>query len=227
MRGTITSCNLESLSDITALIICSSSASRTPCWLPCSTMRRISAAESSGVRVGSMPNGFEMSLVSATSTATSGLTIFAKRVIGPETVSAMRSGLARANPFGISSPSTIETTETIKVTKRSAIVSAWSAMSAMPRSGSATTVTMLTAATAEARAPRKVIATWITARKRPGSRMSTWARLARRSPASASSSRRVRRTETNAISAPTKNPLMRIKRRMIRMSVPSMAMPPG
>ena len=211
---------------MTALIICSSSASSTPCWLPCSTIRRISAAESSGVRVGSMPNGFEMILVSSTSTATRGLTILAKRVIGPETARAMRSGLARANPFGINSPSTMEKTETMKVTRRSAIVSAWSAMSAIPRSGSATTVTMLTAATAEASAPRKVIATWITARKRPGSRISFWARLARRSPASASSSRRVRRTETKAISAPTKKPLMRISSKMIRMSVPSIVTPP-
>ena len=173
-----------------------------------------------------MPNGFEMILVSSTSTATSGLTTLAKRVIGPETARAMRSGLARAKPFGINSPSTMETTETMKVTRRSAIVSAWSARKATPRSGSATTVTMLTAATAEASAPRKVIATWITARKRPGSRISRWARLARRSPDSASSSRRVRRTETKAISAPTKNPLMRISSRITRMSVPSIVTPP-
>ena len=177
-------------------------------------MRRISAAESSGVRVGSMPNGLEITLVRRTRSATSGLTIFAKREIGPEATSAIRSGFAKANPFGISSPRTMETTETRRVTTRSAITPARSPIHETPLSGVASSSTMLTAATAEARAPRKVIATWITAKKRPGSLRRRSARAARRSPSSASSSRRVRRTVTKAISAATKRPLRRIRSRI-------------
>ena len=159
MRGTMTSCSFESLSDITAEIICSSSASSTPSWLPCSTMSRISAAESFGVRVGSMPNGLEITFVSKTRSPTSGLSTLAKIEIGPDADSAIRSGFANAKPFGINSPRTIETIETSSVTKSNAIGAARSPIHETPLSGAATSSTMLIAATADASAPRKVIAT--------------------------------------------------------------------
>ena len=217
-RGTITSCTRRSPSSMTALIICSSSASRTPCSPPRSTMRRSSSALIAASWFMSTPIERVTQRVMPLMTATSGPRARASQSIGRARTSANRSGLASAIDFGISSAKTIVNSARMMVTATRAVPPA--AAGSMPSRSSRPwrPSTRLTAANAEAKKPIIVSPIWATARNRPGSSMSLRTRRALGRPSSTSWSMRLRRTDTRAISAATKKPSRKVRKTRNRIS---------
>ena len=120
IRGTITSWMRRSPSSMTALIICSSSASRMPCSPPRSTIRRSSSAVIWASVLTSAPNSREMLRVAAVSRATSGRRMRPMMSTGPARRSAKASGCASARVLGTSSPNTIVNSDRRIVTSSSA-----------------------------------------------------------------------------------------------------------
>ena len=100
IRGTITSWSRRSPSSMTALIICSSSASRIPCSPPRSTISRSSSAVICASVVTSAPNSRVTQRVIAVSSATTGPSSRARKSTGRDSTSANRSALASASVFG-------------------------------------------------------------------------------------------------------------------------------
>ena len=131
---------------------------------------------------------------------------------------ANRSGFDRARVFGTSSAKMIvnraRTTVTMTSDRPSALPSSTPAL----RRTTFRPWARLTAAYAEAKKPMTVRPSCDTARNRPGSSRRRRTRRAPALPSSTSCSTRLRRTETSAISAATKNPSRRVSRTMIRMS---------
>ena len=191
---------------MTALIICSSSASRMPCSPPRSTISRSSSAVIWASDVTSAPNRRTTQRVIAVRAATSGPRSRPRKSSGPESVSANRSLLARASDFGTSSANTIVNRAriTVTTTRATKLAVPWS-MPPLARV-SARPSARLTAANAEARKPMTVRPSCDTARNRPGSSSSRRTRRAPGRPSSTSCSTRLRRIETSAISAATKKP---------------------
>ena len=137
---------------------------------------------------------------------------------GPASRSANASGCARASVLGTSSPNTMVNSDSRIVTSSSAMTDAGPDSMPSPTRRSASATARLTPAKAEARNPMNVIASWMTARKRPGSDVRRRTRSAPRRPSSTSWSTRLRRSETSAISAATNTALSRTSRTMIPIS---------
>jgi hypothetical protein len=169
--------------------------------------------------VTSAPKGRTIIRVRPVRTATTGARRRPRRSTGPASRSAVRSGKASASAFGTSSPMTIEKSDTRIVTITSAIASALPFSHSTRAMSSASPFVSETAATAAERKPMKVIAIWMTARNRPGSATRRRTRAAPRRFSSTSWSRRLRRSETRAISAATKMPASRVSPMTIRISV--------
>ena len=217
VRGTITSWSRRSPSSMTALIICSSSASRIPCSPPRSTISRSSSAVICASDVTSAPNSRVTQRVIAVSAATSGPSSRPRKSSGPESTSANRSLLASARDFGTSSANTIVNSARITVTTTIETKFAVPRSMPVPASDSASPSARLTAANADARKPMKVRPSCETARNRPGSSSRRRTRRAPGLPSSTSCSTRLRRIDTSAISAATKKPsrIVRMTRKMI------------
>ncbi len=218
VRGTITSWRRRWPSAMTALIICSSSASRIPCSPPRSTIRRSSSAVIWAEAVTSVPNGRVTARVTPVSMATIGLRMRPRTSTGAASVSAKRSGNARASVLGTSSANTMVNRASRTVTMISASPSAVPCSSPAPASSRERPALRLTAAKAEARKPMVVRPIWIAARKRPGSAISCCTRRAPGRPSSTSCSTRLCRIETRAISAATKNASSRVRASRNRIS---------
>ena len=202
---------------MTALIICSSSASRMPCSPPRSMMSRSSSALIRASLVTLAPKTPAIAEVTRVRIAINGLRTRASSSIGPLNVNANRSGLDSARVFGTSSAKMIVNSASTTVTISSARPSAVPVSSPASVSSSARAVARFTAAYADAKNPITVSPSWETARNRPGSACRRRTRLAAVWPSSASCSTRLRRSETSAISAATKNPSSRVRMTMTRM----------
>ena len=116
IRGTMTSWRRRSPSSMTALIICSSSASRIPCSPPRSTISRSSSAVICASVVTSAPSAREIVRVVAVSSATTGRKMRPMMSTGRASASANASGWARASVLGTSSPNTIVNSDSRIVT---------------------------------------------------------------------------------------------------------------
>src|SRR5712691_8500798 len=216
MRGIMTSWRRRSPSSMIELIICSSSASRTPCSPPRSTIRRSSSAVIWASFETFAPNTLAIVLVMPVSRAMSGDKARARNSIGSDSAIATRSALARARVFGTSSAKTIVNRASRTVTMTRAMPAAL-----LPASGASSLLrlsTRLTAAYADAKKPITVRPSCDTARNRPGSSSRRRTRRAPGLPSSTSCSTRLRRIDTRAISPATKKPSRSVKRTMTRSS---------
>ena len=219
IRGTMTSWTRRSPSSMTALIICSSSASRMPCSPPRSTIRSSSSAVIRASVVTSAPRRRAMVRVMNVRNATTGRKMRPMTSTGRARASENASGCASASDLGTSSPKTIVNSESRIVTVIRPMAPARSGDMPTDTSRSARRAARLTPAKADARKPMNVIASWMTARNRPGSLVRRRTRPAPRRPSSISWSTRLGRSETRAISAATKTPLRRTSRTMIPSSM--------
>ena len=162
MRGTMTSCTRLSLSSMTALIICSSSASRMPCWPPRSTISLSSSVVIAWGLIWPAPKSRVTALVAVVRSHTMGPSRLIRNSIGAANRSAAPSVWASASDLGTSSPKTIVKRARRRVTTRRATGSA-----VLPRSGCSSVVissVSVTAVKAAARKPTNVTPTWTTAR---------------------------------------------------------------
>ncbi len=228
MRGIMTSWICLSPSSMTPWIISFSASSIWPWAEPVSTRSFSSSTDSNPVCGRSRPpNRRTMNPLIVVVSQTSGLRNRSRSESGRAASSANRSGKFRARVLGTSSPAMIEVMAMSRVTRMNAIVSAadWIGSQGMAAMASAMTALNATAPMAEARKPRKVIATWMVARKRCGSSTSRWAVRAPRRPSSASWSSRVRRTVSSAISAAANTPPTRIRTRTMRRSTNGLPVP--
>src|SRR5258706_4655861 len=216
IRGTITSWTRRLPSSMTALILCSSSASRTPCSPPRSTMRRSSSAVICASFETFAPKTFAIVLVMPVNRAISGERARARNSIGSDSAIATRSALARARVFGTSSAKTIVNSASRIVTMTSAMP--WALLPAIGAMRSLRLSTRLTAAYAEAKKPMTVRPSCETARNRPGSSRRRRTRRAPGLPSSTSCSTRLRRIDTRAISPATKKPSRSVRRTMTSSS---------
>ncbi len=218
IRGTITSWTRRLPSSMTALIICSSSASRIPCSPPCSMIRRSSSALIRSSAATSAPNRRLIRRVVQVRNATRGPKKTPRTSINRLVDMATRSAWASPICLGTSSPKMIvKIVSTLVTTTRAmALATPWSGSNVMSQSDSPST--RLTAAKADARKPRKLIPIWMTARNRPGSSLSRWTRIAARWPSSMSCWIRLRRIVTRAISVAAKIPFSRTSTTMMPSS---------
>ena len=184
VRGTITSWTRPWPSSMTAWIICSSSASRMPCSPPRSTMSLSSSALICASCETSAPSALVIRRVIPVRRPTSGPRIRPSQSMGRPRTRANRSGWPSASVFGTSSPNTIVNSARRTVTSTSDTGDAVDPMIGV--STLSRRVTRLTAAYAEAKKPRNVSPSWLTARNRPGSSSRRRTRRALRLPSSTS-----------------------------------------